>query len=64
MRSYARVAGFGAIYLAACRIMLAPIVNFSQLRTASYGGDARTISIEALHGNVRAPELEASPRRP
>lgn len=41
MRSYARVAGFGAIYLAACRIMLAPIVNFAQLRTASYGGDAR-----------------------
>jgi hypothetical protein len=35
------VAGFGAIYLAACRIMLAPIVNFAQLRTASYGGDAR-----------------------
>jgi hypothetical protein len=37
----ARVAGFGAIYLAACRVMLAPIVNFSQLRSASYGGDAR-----------------------
>ncbi len=35
------MAGFGAIYLAACRIMLAPIVNFAQLRTASYGGDAR-----------------------
>src|SRR5262250_2439681 len=40
-RACARVAGFGAIYLAACRIMLAPIVNFTQLRTASYGGDAR-----------------------
>jgi len=40
-RSCARVAGFGAVYLAACRIMLAPIVNFGQLRTASYGGDAR-----------------------
>src|SRR3954469_14643897 len=40
-RSYARAAGFGVVYLAACRIMLAPIVNFSQLATASYGGDAR-----------------------
>jgi hypothetical protein len=40
-RSYARFAAFGAVYLAACRIMLAPIVNFAQLRTASFGGDAR-----------------------
>jgi hypothetical protein len=29
------------VYLAACRVMLAPIVNFSQLRTASFGGDVR-----------------------
>jgi hypothetical protein len=29
------------VYLAACRIMLAPIVNFAQLRTASFGGDVR-----------------------
>jgi hypothetical protein len=29
------------VYLAACRIMLAPIFNFASLRTASFGGDAR-----------------------
>jgi hypothetical protein len=40
-RSGARFVAFGAVYLAACRIMLAPIVNFSHLSTASYGGDAR-----------------------
>ena len=40
-RSAARYAGFGAVYLAACRVMLAPIVNFAELRTASFGGDAR-----------------------
>jgi hypothetical protein len=40
-RSYARAGSFGVLYLAACRIMLAPIVNFAHLATASYGGDAR-----------------------
>jgi hypothetical protein len=40
-RSYARVGWFAVVYLAACRIMLAPIVNFAHLATASYGGDAR-----------------------
>ena len=40
-RSCALFAAFGAVYLAACRIMLAPIVNFAQLRTASFEGDAR-----------------------
>jgi hypothetical protein len=30
-----------AVYLTACRVMLAPIVNFAQLRTSSYEGDAR-----------------------
>ena len=32
---------FAAVYLIACRIMLAPIVNFAQLGTASFGGDVR-----------------------
>src|SRR6185295_16076100 len=39
-----RFAVYGAIvatYLAACRIMLAPICNFSHLATATYEGDAR-----------------------
>jgi hypothetical protein len=40
-RSCARFAALGAIYLAACRIMLSPIVNFAQLRTSSFAGDAR-----------------------
>jgi hypothetical protein len=40
-RSCARFAAFGAVYLVACRIMLAPIVNFAGLRTASFAGDAR-----------------------
>jgi hypothetical protein len=40
-RSCARFAALGLVYLAACRIMLAPIVNFAQLATASFGGDAR-----------------------
>jgi hypothetical protein len=30
-----------ATYVAACRVMLAPICNFAHLATASYGGDAR-----------------------
>jgi hypothetical protein len=40
-RSSARFAAFGAAYLIACRIMLAPIFNFAQLRRASFGGDTR-----------------------
>src|SRR3954463_8568504 len=40
-RSYARAAGFGVVYLAACRVMLAPMFNFAHPATASYAGDAR-----------------------
>ena len=40
-RSSARFVAFGAMYLAACRVMLAPIFNFAEARSASYGGDAR-----------------------
>jgi hypothetical protein len=60
-RSCARFAGFGAIYLAACRIMLAPIVNFAELGHASFGGDARAfIWVLAWDNHVvldRAPSL-------
>jgi hypothetical protein len=60
-RSCARFAGFGAIYLAACRIMLAPIVNFAELGHASFGGDARAfIWVLAWDNHVvldRAPAL-------
>src|ERR1700730_7256988 len=40
-RSSARFAAFGAAYLIACRIMLAPIFNFTQIGSASFGGDTR-----------------------
>jgi hypothetical protein len=40
-RSWLRCAAIAAAYLLASRIMLAPIFNFAQIRTASYGGDAR-----------------------
>jgi hypothetical protein len=33
-----------AVYLAACRIMLAPICNFAALSRAIYGGDARLVA--------------------
>ena len=40
-RSWLLFAAIAAAYLLASRIMLAPIFNFAQIRTASYGGDAR-----------------------
>jgi hypothetical protein len=42
-RSYATVVAIAVAYLLACRVMLAPICNFSHLRTASYEGDARAL---------------------
>jgi hypothetical protein len=39
----ARASGVAAVYLLACRIMLAPICNFTSLASASYGGDARLV---------------------
>jgi hypothetical protein len=35
------MAAVGAAYIAACRVMLAPIFNFEHIATASYVGDAR-----------------------
>jgi hypothetical protein len=35
--------GVAAVYLVACRIMLAPICNFANLASASYEGDARLV---------------------
>src|SRR5882672_11476395 len=40
-RRYTMVAAIAVAYLAACRIMLAPICNFGRLATASFTGDAR-----------------------
>jgi hypothetical protein len=40
-RRYAHLAAIAAVYAVACRVMLAPICNFSHLATASYEGDAR-----------------------
>src|SRR5919201_5416223 len=40
-RRYTIPAAIALLYVAACRVMLAPICNFSHLATASYGGDAR-----------------------
>src|SRR5206468_10440784 len=40
-RRYALFGAIAVMYLAACRVMLAPICNFERLATASYGGDAR-----------------------
>jgi hypothetical protein len=40
-RRYATLLAATGVYLAACRIMLAPICNFASLRTASFEGDAR-----------------------
>src|SRR5947209_11366031 len=40
-RRYTISAAIALAYVAACRVMLAPICNFAQLRAASYGGDAR-----------------------
>ena len=37
------VLALGVVYLVACRIMLAPICNFSALGTAHFGGDARLL---------------------
>src|SRR3954465_3183189 len=64
-RSYARVGWFAVVYLAACRIMLAPIVNFAHLATASYGGDARAFIWVLAWGNPvvlapRPPPLDAN----
>src|SRR5207249_10569409 len=38
---YATVVAIALAYAAVCRVMLAPICNFANLATASYGGDAR-----------------------
>src|SRR5215470_10712565 len=40
----ARLAGLGCAYLAVGRVMLAPICNFSALRSALYEGDARLVA--------------------
>jgi hypothetical protein len=40
----ALAAGPACAYLAACRVMLAPICNFAALRTATYEGDARLVA--------------------
>src|SRR5438094_610114 len=40
-RRYTISAAIALAYVAACRVMLAPICNFGRLATASYGGDAR-----------------------
>ena len=40
-RRYTIPAALALAYVAACRVMLAPICNFGRLATASYGGDAR-----------------------
>src|SRR5688572_1234313 len=40
---YVSVVAVAAVYLIACRVMLAPICNFANLGTASYDGDARGI---------------------
>jgi hypothetical protein len=39
----ARTFRLAAVYLLACRIMLAPICNFASLASASYTGDARLV---------------------
>jgi hypothetical protein len=39
-----RIAAIAVVYLAACRVMLAPIANFAHLSTALYGGDVRLIA--------------------
>jgi hypothetical protein len=41
--NWKRVAMITGVYLAACRVMLAPICNFDQLASATYGGDVRLI---------------------
>src|SRR5438067_1367991 len=40
-RRYTISAAIAAVYLVVCRIMLAPIFNFDEIRTASYGADAK-----------------------
>src|SRR5919201_3339333 len=40
-RRYTIPAAIALLYVAACRVMLAPICNFNHVATASYGGDAR-----------------------
>jgi hypothetical protein len=49
----ARLVGIAAVYLAACRVMLAPICNFAALSTATYEGDVRLV-VWALAWDNRA----------
>ena len=39
----ARLFGIAAVYVVACRVMLAPICNFSALSSATYEGDVRLV---------------------
>ncbi len=39
----ARLAGIAAVYVVACRVMLAPICNFGALSSATYEGDVRLV---------------------
>ena len=60
-RRYGVYAAIAGIYAVACRVMLAPIFNFANPSTASYGGDSRAfIWVLAWDNHVvldRAPSL-------
>src|SRR5437868_6192254 len=43
-RRAVRLVAIAAVYLIACRVMLAPICNFEHLATAVFGGDVRLIA--------------------
>jgi hypothetical protein len=47
----ARLFGIAAVYVVACRVMLAPICNFSALSSATYEGDVRLVVWALAWGN-------------